>query len=213
MRQGFLGGTFDPIHQGHLDVAEAARNALGLGRVTFVPACLPSHRHAPIASAAHRFAMTALAISAVPYFTVSDIEMDATSPSYTVNTLNRLVARGHDLRNWFVLTGADAFADIRTWKSYPDVLSRCHFAVVSRPGLPVSRLPGLLPELARRMRPATDGIPDEPAILLIDADTTAVSASDVRARAAAGESLAGLVPAEVSAYLQKHQLYVPKGEA
>ena len=213
MKQGFLGGTFDPIHQGHLDVADAARGALGLDRVTFVPAWLPSHRHAPVASAAHRFAMTALAISVFPHFAVSDLEMDATSPSYTVNTLNRLASRGEDLRQWFVITGADAFADIRTWKSYPDVLSRCHFAVVSRPGLPVSRLPELLPELARRMRPATDGIPDDPAILLIDAPTTAVSASDVRARAAAGESLTGLVPAEVSAYLHKHQLYVSKGQA
>ena len=213
MRQGFLGGTFDPIHQGHLDVAEAARAALGLDRVTFVPAWLPSHRQGPIASAPHRFAMTALAISVFPYFTVSDLEMDATSPSYTVNTLNRLVARGEDLREWFVITGADAFADIRTWKSYPDVLGRCHFAVVSRPGLPVSKLPELLPELARRMRPATDGIPDDPAILLIDAPTANVSASDVRARTTSGDSLNGFVPPEVSAYLQKHQLYVPKGQA
>ena len=213
MRQGFLGGTFDPIHQGHLDVAEAARAALGLDRVIFVPASLPSHRQAPIASAAHRFAMVALAISAVPYFALSDLEMEATSPAYTVHSLNRLASRGEDLRDWFVLTGADAFADIRTWKSYPDVLSRCHFAVVSRPGLPASRLPQLLPELANRMRPASDGISDEPAILLIDAHTAAVSASEVRVRAASGDSLTGMVPPEVAAHLQKHLLYVPKGHA
>jgi nicotinate-nucleotide adenylyltransferase len=202
MKQGFLGGTFDPIHQGHLDVAEAARAALGLDRVTFVPASLPSHRQAPIASAAHRFAMVALATSAVPYFAVSDLEMDATSPAYTVS-----------LRDWFVLTGADAFADIRTWKSYPDLLGRCHFAVVSRPGLPASRMPELLPELAKRMRPATDGIPEEPAILLIDAHTAGVSASEVRVRAANGDSLTGMVAPDVAAHLQKHLLYAPKGHA
>ena len=213
MRLGFFGGTFDPIHQGHVDVAEAARGALGLERVTFVPAWLPSHRNGPVASAAHRFAMTALAISPFPYFCLSDLEMDPTSPSYTVNSLNRLVARGADLAEWVVITGADAFGDIRTWKSYPDVLGRCHFAVVSRPDFPVSRLPEQLPELARRMVPATDGIPDQPAILLIDAPTAAVSASDVRARAASGDSLSGMVTPEVAAYMQKHQLYVPKGHA
>ena len=139
--------------------------------------------------------------------------MDATSPSYTVNSLNRMVARGANLRDWFVLTGADAFADIRTWKSYPDVLSRCHFAVVSRPGFPVSQLPGLLPELANRMRPAADGIPGDPAILLIDAATADVSASDVRDRIAGGGSLDGLVPSAVVTYMQKHSLYAPKGHA
>jgi nicotinate-nucleotide adenylyltransferase len=178
-----------------------------------VPAWLPSHRLAPVASAAHRFAITALAISSLPGFEVSDLEMDATSPSFTVNSLNRLVARGENLRDWFVLTGADAFADIRTWKSYPDVLSRCHFAVVSRPGLSVSKLPELLPELAKRMRPVTDGIPDSPAILLIDAATTNVSASDVRDRIGRGEALDGLVPADVSGYLLKHKLYARKGHA
>jgi nicotinate-nucleotide adenylyltransferase len=213
MKQGFLGGTFDPIHQGHLDVADAARAALGLDCVTFVPASLPSHRNAPVASAAHRFAMVAIAISAVPYFSISDLEMDGTSPAYTVNSLNRLAARGEDLRDWFVLTGADAFADIRTWKSYPDVLSRCHFAVVSRPGRPVSQLADLLPELANRMQPAADGIPEEPAILLIDAPTADVSASEVRLRAARGDSLNGMVPPAVAAHIQKHQLYAPKGHA
>ena len=213
MKHGFLGGTFDPIHQGHLDVAEAARAALGLDRVTFVPAAMPSHRQTPVASAAHRFAMVALAISAVPYFALSDLEMDATSPAYTVSSLNRLAARGEDLRDWFVLTGADAFADIRTWKSYPDLLGRCHFAVVSRPGLPASRMPELLPELANRMRRASDGIPDDPAILLIDAHTAGVSASEVRIRAAEGDSLTGMVPPEVAAHLQKHQLYASKGQA
>jgi nicotinic acid mononucleotide adenylyltransferase len=80
--------------------------------------------------------MTALAISPFPYFCLSDLEMDRRSPSYTVNSLNRLVARGADLADWVVITGADAFGDIRTWKSYPDVLGRCHFAVVSRPDFP-----------------------------------------------------------------------------
>jgi nicotinate-nucleotide adenylyltransferase len=213
MKFGFFGGTFDPVHQGHLDVAEAARTALGLERVTFVPAALPSHRHAPVASAAHRFAMTALTILPFPYFDLSDLEMDGTARSFTIDSLDRLASRGADLGDWCVVTGADAFGDIRTWKSFPAVLDRCHFAVVSRPGFPVTRLPELLPELAARMRPARAGVPDEAAILLIDAPTANVSASDVRARAERAESLTDMVTPEVAAYLNRHLLYDPKGHA
>ena len=116
----------------------------------------------------------------------------------------------------FVLTGADAFADIRTWKNFPAVLDRCHFVAVSRPGLPVSQLAALLPELAARMRPASDGLADRPAILLVDAPTSDVAATDIRRRAATGAPLTGLVPMAVARYIEKHRLYsevTPKGLA
>lgn len=216
MREGFLGGTFDPVHQGHLDLAEAARAALGLDCIVFVPARIPSHRGRPYASAAHRFAMTAMAVAPHPHLLVSDLEMEDAAPSYTVTTLDRLAARGMETSGLFVLTGADAFADIRTWKNYPAVLDCCHFVAVSRPGFPATRLPALLPELAARMQPASAGVPDCPAILLVDAPTADVSATAIRRRAAAGEPLTGLVPAAVAAYIQKHQLYsetMPKGLA
>lgn len=216
MREGFLGGTFNPVHQGHLDLAEAARTALGLDRVVFVPSRIPSHRGRPYASAAHRFAMTALAVAPHAHMLVSDLEMEDAAPSYTVTTLDRLATRGMDVRSLFVLTGADAFADIRTWKNYPAVLDRCHFVAVSRPGYPATRLPGLLPELAARMHPASAAVPDRPAILLVDAPTSDVSATTIRRRAAAGEPLTGLVPVAVADYIQKHRLYsetTPKGLA
>ena len=216
MREGFLGGTFDPVHQGHLDLAEAARAALNLDRIVFVPARIPSHRGTPHASAAHRFAMTALAIEPFPHLLISDLEMAEAEPSYTVATLDRLTARGANVRDVFVLTGADAFADIRTWKEFPAVLDRCHFVAVSRPGFPTSRLAGLLPELADRMRPASVAVPSHPAILLVDAPTADVSDTDVRRRAAADQPLTGLVPPAVARYIQKHRLYsetMPKGLA
>lgn len=216
MREGFLGGTFDPVHQGHLDVADAARAALGLDRVVLVPARRPSHRGDPHASAAHRFAMTALAIAPHPHLLLSDIEMTTDEPAYTATTLDRLAARGVDVRRLFVLTGADAFADIRTWKDYPAVLDRCHFVAVSRPGLPVSRLPERLPELAARMHPASRDTADRLAIWLVDAPTADVSATSIRQRAAAGEPLAGLVPPAVANYITRHRLYsgiVSKGLA
>jgi nicotinate-nucleotide adenylyltransferase len=216
MREGLLGGTFDPVHQGHLDLADAARAALQLDRIVFVPARIPSHRGAPHVSAAHRFAMTALAIEPYPHLLMSDVEMEEDAPSYTVTTLDRLAGRGADVSGLFVLTGADAFADIRTWKNYPAVLDRCHFVAVSRPGLSALQLPVLLPELAARMRIAADGVPDRPAILLIDATTADVSATEVRRRAVAGEPLTGFVPAPVARYIEKHRLYsgvTPKGLA
>ena len=207
MREGILGGTFDPVHRGHLDVAEAARAAFRLDRIGFMPARVPSHRRAPHTSAAHRFAMTALAIQPFPHLLLSDEEMQDDAPAYTVTTLDRLAARGVDMRSLFILTGADAFADIRTWKNYPAVLDRCHFVAVSRPGHPAFGLPGHLPELAARMKRAPCDVPDRPAILLLDAPTADVAATDIRQRAAAGAPLTDLVPAAVAAYIQKQRLY------
>jgi nicotinate-nucleotide adenylyltransferase len=207
MRQGILGGTFDPVHRGHLDVADAARAALALDRIVLVPARTPPHREPPHASAAHRFAMAALATQTDPHLVVSDMELDEATPSYTVATLGRLADRAVDMTTVFFLTGADAFREIRTWKDFPALLDRCHFVVVSRPGCGVAELPGLLPELAPRMRNAPCNIPDKPSILLVDAPTAPVSATDVRQRVAAGASIVGLVPAAVATYIEKHRLY------
>src|SRR5262245_23798250 len=122
MPLGVIGGTFDPIHQGHLDVARAAKRAFDLNEVWFVPAGTPPHRSSPMASPAHRFAMTALALEGEEGLLVSDIEMDAPGPSYTIDTLDRLAGRGIDVASLFLVLGADAFRDIRLWKGFPAVL-------------------------------------------------------------------------------------------
>ena len=207
MKTGILGGTFDPVHQGHLDVAEAARTALGLDRVVLMPARVPSHRQLPAASAPHRFAMAALAVAPYPHLALSDEEMRDDAPSYTVNTLDRLAGRGVDLRQVFFLTGADAFRDIRTWKQFPAVLDRCAFVVVSRPGQPAPGLREMLPELADRMRQTPCDLSDRPSIYIVDAPTAPAEATDIRKRVAAGTSIAGLVPESVATYIQKHRLY------
>lgn len=207
MRIGILGGTFDPVHHGHLDVAHAATQALGLDALWLMPCRVPSHRAAPHASAAHRFAMTALAASSSPNLRLSDLEMTSDAPSYTVDTLDRLAARGMDMSRLFLITGADAFADIGTWRDFPAVLDRCHFAVVSRPNHRATALVEQLPDLSARMVTMPAALPARPAILLINAPTAAVSSTDVRRRTAAGESIAGLVPALVHEYISKHGLY------
>ena len=197
MTIGLLGGTFDPIHVGHLDVARAARSALGLDAVWLVPARTPPHRRPPHVSAAHRFAMAALAIQAEPGVLVSDLEMDADGPSFTTATLDRLEARGWDLRRFCFVIGADAFREIELWKDYPRLLDRCHFAVVSRRGIPATDLRRILPSLAARMVEASasaeppagrsNGASDvQASILLIDAPTSPVSSTDVRQAIANG---------------------------
>jgi nicotinate-nucleotide adenylyltransferase len=216
MSIGILGGTFDPVHNGHLDVAFAARQALALDEIWLMPCRVPPHRSLPHASAAHRFAMAALAASAFPHVLVSDLEMNGDAPAYTVDTLDRLAGRGTDMTGVFVIAGADAFAAIHTWRAFPALLDRCHFAVVSRPGQEAATLRQRLPNLASRMvtMPATR--PAQPAILLIDAPTAPVSSTDVRQRIAAGRDATDLVPALVGDYISKHRLYsahAPKGLA
>ena len=207
MRLGLFGGTFDPMHQGHLDVAEAARRALDLSCVWVVPARVPPHRRPPTASAAHRFAMAAIACANAPGLVVSDLEMDDPSPSYTEGTLNRLASRGIDVRSLFLVTGADAFRDIQTWKGFPGILDRCHFVVVSRPGQSAPELRKQLPALAPRMVDAGPEAPSTPAVILVDAPTAPVSSTDVRRRLQAGNVVDDLVAPGVAAYIEKHGLY------
>ena len=208
VRLGWLGGTFDPIHCGHLDVAIAARTALNLEQVYLVPARMPPHRAAPTGSTADRLAMVTLAAETQDWLRVSDIELTAAGPSYTIDTLDRLEAQGMHLPTLHVITGADAFADIFTWKDVPGLLDRCPFIVVSRPGHPAPALRQLLPALAHRMLDAsTRDFTSRPGIFLVDAPTAPVTATEVRARAASRLSLEGLVPETVASYINRHELY------
>ena len=220
VRTGIMGGTFDPIHLGHLDAAAAAQALLGLDEVWLVPARVPPHRMAaPRASVYHRLAMVALAAEGRPGLVASDLELEAPGPSYTSATLARLGGSG--LRPWqiFFITGADAFLEIATWRDYPHILDRAHFVVVSRPGHVAAAIAGRLPALAPRIiPPGTDidadlGRRQSTAVILIDARTTDVSSTDIRRRAAGGESLSGLVPATVEAYIRRHELYGPSSTA
>jgi nicotinate-nucleotide adenylyltransferase len=208
---GILGGTFDPVHMGHLETALAARRAVRLDRVLLVPSNIPPHRRdGPAASAFHRFAMTALAVQECEGFEASDMELQAAGTSYTSDTLDRLHAAGVDRTQMFFITGADAFAEIETWHRFPEVLDLAHFVVVSRPGHPAPDLPARLPRLASRM---LTGTPDarrasKPAIFLVDGRTPDVSSTEVRRRIRRGAPLAGLVPGAVERHITRHRLYL-----
>ena len=213
MKLGLFGGTFDPVHRGHLDVARAARQALDLDRVWLVPARVPPHRSPPHASAPHRFAMAAMAVAFEEALEVSDIEMNTPGPSYTVETLDRLEAMGIPLLSVYLVTGADAFRDVPTWKGFPDLLDRCHFVVVSRPGAAATGLRDTLPALRDRMVAPEWRPGSRPGIFLVDVPTAAVSSTDVRLAISRGESLSGLVPEAVAAHLTRHRLYAQQAPA
>jgi nicotinate-nucleotide adenylyltransferase len=214
VRIGFLGGTLDPIHLGHIETARAARGALSLNRVEIVPSRIPPHRHQqPCASPFHRFAMAALAVNGSDGLSVTDMELAAPGTSYTAETLTRLHATGLAPSQIFFITGADAFAEIETWARYPEVLDLAQFIVIGRPGHPVGALPARLPALARRMMVPSTAPPSqsEPAIFLVDARTPDVSSTEIRRRIAKREPLTGLVPSAVEAHIVQHGLYGSAG--
>jgi nicotinate-nucleotide adenylyltransferase len=206
-RLGVLGGTFDPIHVGHLAAADAARRALALDRVLLMPSHTPPHRpQQPQASPFHRFAMAALAAQGHTGLAASDLELQAPGPTYTSDTLERLAACGYRPLQIFFITGADAFAEIDSWRDYPAILDRGHFVVISRPGLPADALRKRLPALASRMRTASDEL-SNPSIVLVDAATPDVSSTTIRQRSASGLPLNGMVPTLVADHITRHQLY------
>lgn len=207
-RLGVLGGTFDPIHVGHVAAAAAARETLALDRILLMPTHVPPHRAVqPQASPFHRFAMAALAAEADPAFAASDLELQAPGPTYTSTTLARLAACGYAPSQIFFITGADAFADIETWRDYPALLDRGHFVVISRPGRPVAALRTELPSLSARMVEAGTTVPSVASILLVDVPTPDVSSTDIRRRACEGAGLDGLVPPAVAAHIHRYRLY------
>jgi nicotinate-nucleotide adenylyltransferase len=207
-RIGVLGGTLDPMHLGHVEVARAARGALDLDRVIVVPSRIPPHRHnEPAASGFHRFAMAALYAADHDWMTVSDDELRAPGPSFTADTLDRLRSSGLGPLQIVFITGADAFAEIETWHRYPEVLDLAHFAVVSRPGLPVRELPSRLPALRSRFVEPPVTRSSVPGIFLVEAQTPDISSSDVRRRLAAGDPVTGMICRSVERHITRHQLY------
>lgn len=208
-RIGILGGTFDPIHSGHLDLGRAAKAALGLQRMFVLTANLPPHRPQPLASSYHRFAMAAMAVTGLDGWRASDLELRAGAQSYTTSTLKGFHDRRYAPRELFFVIGADAFLEIGSWKDYPAILDRAHFAVVSRPGFPVKALPDRLAALAARMtRPPLVALGQpEPSIWLIDAPTADVSSTAIRDRRATGLPIDGLVPPAVRQHIEQHGLY------
>jgi nicotinate-nucleotide adenylyltransferase len=215
-RLGLLGGTFDPIHFGHLDAAAAAQQSLGLDEIRFVPSHDPPHRPAdPRASAFHRFALVALAIEGQPSYRASDLELRRDGLSYTSDTLRTLHGEGWSASQIFFILGADAFAEIATWREFPAVLDAANFVVIARPGTTLDAAAARTPSLRARLRRA-DGTAFEGGdtfVFLVEALTRDVSSTAIRARLAAGQSIDDLVPSAVARHIVAHKLYESCGSA
>ncbi len=209
---GLFGGTFDPIHLGHLRLAETAREALGLERVRLIPAGQPPHRATPGASGNHRLAMARLATADNPAFEVDAAEVTAAQASFTILTLERLRAELGPERPLVLLLGVDAFLGLPTWRRWTELLDFAHLAVANRPGysLDAAQMPTALADLVARCKagPAALGAAPAGAIAPFEMTPLAISATDIRARAAAGLSLRYLLPPPVVDYISRHQLYL-----
>jgi nicotinate-nucleotide adenylyltransferase len=212
-RTGIMGGTFDPIHSGHRDLALAAESAIELTELFLIPVSVPPHRPQPVVSSYHRFTMTALSAAGHPRWRACDLELRSTTPSYTSATLSKFRENGYAPSELFFIIGADAFAEIESWRDFPTILEHANFAVVSRPGWAVDALPPRLPFLSSRVTrsPHAISVGDRPRIILIDAPTADVSSTAIRARRAAGQSIAGMVDPRVEQHIEQHGLYSESG--
>lgn len=203
---GILGGTFDPIHYGHLRPAQEAQRALALGEIRLIPAAVPAHRRAPAASAAQRLHMAALAVRDFPGFGVDDREIRRGGPSYTVPTLESLRAELGQ-RSLCLLMGMDAFRDIETWHQWTRLLKLAHLVVLQRPGwtFPDPLPAWAIPHLSRDTRELTGQAAGR-----IYFQTTApqdISATGLRAAIGRGESVEGQLPPAVWGYIRQNRIY------
>lgn len=210
MRLGVLGGTFDPIHNGHIAAADAAQQALALDSILLVPSRIPPHRQDAVgADGEQRFAMAQLAAAARPGWSASRLELDRDGASFTYDTLVEL-GRTPGTQIFFIL-GADAFAEIDTWSRYPAILALANFVVVSRPGITLDSLRARVPSAFSPRSAADDDRPfSETRVIFVEANTPEISATGIRRRVRDGQSIVGLVPDPVAAYVARHRLYLGK---
>jgi nicotinate-nucleotide adenylyltransferase len=216
MKTGLFGGTFNPVHLGHLRAAEEIREQLGLDRIIFIPAHVPPHKKSTNVSAAHRFEMVRAAIRDNDQFDLSDIELRRQGNSYSFETIEHFRAGCADPDELYFIMGLDAFREIHTWKQYPDFFSLCNFAVMSRPPMhepePKKNAPpdfGSLFSFNPQGRFFVHGSGRRMyfrSITLLD-----ISSTRVRRAIAGGQSVKYLVPDSVAEYIHKNNLYRYKG--
>ncbi len=209
---GLFGGTFDPVHFGHLRLAEEAIAHLGLGGVRWLPAGQPPHRGVPQVTAGQRLDMVRRATAGNPRFTVDPAEVEAAAPSYTVHTLERLRRELGDAQPLVLLVGADAFAGLAAWHRWRDLFAMAHIAVSHRPGFPVetASLPHeLATEFADRRLVDASALRAAPAggIVTFAMTQLAISATQIRKLLANDLSARYLLPDDVLDYIQTHSLY------
>ena len=212
---GILGGTFDPIHFGHLRLAEEMLEQARLREIRFIPTGTPPHRAAPKTPAHHRSAMVRLAIADQPAFVLDEREVVRTAPCYTVDTLRELRAELGAAQPLCLLMGGDAFLQLHTWHEWQQLFELAHIVVGYRPGFTLEeRIHGTTAELQRHYQQrlcAANALSQQPCggITELAIPKLEISATDIRRRVAEGRTIRYLLPSAVANYIHQHQLYTP----
>jgi nicotinate-nucleotide adenylyltransferase len=224
MRLGVMGGTFNPIHYGHLAAANEVCDVFALDTVVFVPAAVPPHKDlATIIAPRHRLMMTLLATISHPRFAVSSVEIDRPGASYTVDTVAQLKDLFQEQKAIYFIVGVDAFADLAAWQQPDVLLGSCHTIVISRPGYDFHELAHMTLHQVSEIHPQASFVPmvtGQPLggagfqvqgtpyqVYLQEVSGFDISSTEIRQRVKTGRSIRYLLPDSVDAYIQKYQLY------
>ena len=218
MRLGLLGGSFNPVHNGHLTIARQAREALGLDQILFIPTSYPPHKpNGSLAPAKDRHEMVRLAIASDPSLAISDVEIRRPGKSYSIDTIRVLQQEFGPQTQLFFLIGLDAFLDFPSWREPQTLLDLCPFVVISRPGLSFQSLStvALLPPIPQSTLTDLDAgrisrldVPlGTQCLTCLRLPPCAISASDMRLRIRGGLPVANLLPPSVESYILQHHLY------
>lgn len=195
---GIMGGTFDPIHNGHLILAEYARTTFGLDKILFIPTGKPPHKDKDsISSNSHRYNMTLFAINSNPYYLISSIEIQRESIAYTIDTIKYLKSKFNYTDFYFIL-GSDSLYQIHKWKDYKELLGLCNFIVAKRQDLDNDNLKVKIKELSELY-----GSP----LSILESPLIDISSTEIRNRVKKGLSIKYLVPESVEQYIEKNKLY------
>ena len=196
---GIMRGTFDPIHMGHLVMAEAVRMDYDLTKVIFIPTGTSPHKQGmPVTPALDRYIMTMMATYSNPYFFVSPIERDRPGPSFTIDTVRALIAQYGAGTEFYFLTGTDTVLELHTWNNIGELLELCHFVAASRPGKTTS-----IAEAIKRLGPKA-----KERIHRLTTPELEISSTDIRERVRLGKSIRYFVPENVEHYIHKEGLYL-----
>jgi nicotinate-nucleotide adenylyltransferase len=210
---GLFGGTFNPVHIGHLRPCEEIREIFGLSSVIFIPAAMPPHKSRQIIPARHRFEMVKRAINDNPFFELSDVELRREGSSYSYETIDYFSARYDRAAELYFIMGRDAFRDMHTWKNYPDIFSLCNFIIMNRPVADdAGRQQTIPPDIADLFSPQEEGLYRHCSGRLLcfcEVSLIEVSSTDVRRRIEEGKTIRYIVPEGVSGYITQHNLFSP----
>jgi nicotinate-nucleotide adenylyltransferase len=217
LRLGLFGGTYNPIHSGHVQAAQIVRDRFDLDQVWFIPSHIPPHKSSDeVASSEHRMNMVRLAVTGIPGLIPSSIEIEDEGTSYSILTLGK-IKKHFPAAHLFFILGVDAFVEIDTWRSYEQVLEQCSFIVISRPGYDLQKAKDVLDgAYANRMLEVIEEDDLSQAkeltfkIYLISIDALDIASTQIRKTVKTGGIISGLVPLPVEEYIKEHKLYQGK---